>query len=95
MTQMSSAYDSLFDIGAIDIDGHVINKLRDLTAGKKATLVVNVATQSPMADFNFKALNELYDRYEQFGFEILAFPCNQFHKQEPTSEHDIKTYIQE
>lgn len=64
MTQMTSSYDSLLDIGAIDIDGHVINKLRDILPGKKAILVINVSTQSPMADFNFKALNELYDRYE-------------------------------
>nr|GLL42649.1 GPX5 [Ipomoea trifida] len=32
-------------------------------------------------------LTELYNKYKDKGFEILAFPCNQFLKQEPgTSE---------
>jgi len=35
---------------------------------------------------------QLYDKYNKDGFEILAFPCNQFGKQEPKSEAEIKQF---
>ena len=92
---MATAFDSIYDIGAIDIDGKPVNKLRDIIGDKKCTMIVNIATQSPMADFNMEALNELYDRYCNDGFEILLFPCNQFHKQEPLGEHEIKKEVSE
>jgi len=33
---------------------------------------------------------QLYERYQPRGFEILAFPCNQFGGQEPGSSAEIK-----
>lgn len=36
---------SLFDIPAVDIDGNKVEKLGDLLTGKKAILVVNVASK--------------------------------------------------
>jgi len=36
---------------------------------------------------------QLYDKYHDQGFEILAFPCNQFGKQEPKSEAEIKQFV--
>ena len=76
MTNLATAYDSLWDIGAIDIDGQVINQLRDVIQGKKAAIVVNSASLAGSADMNIKALNELYDKYEKAGLEIFMFPCN-------------------
>lgn len=35
---------------------------------------------------------QLYNKYHDKGFEILAFPCNQFGKQEPKSEAEIKQF---
>jgi len=35
---------------------------------------------------------QLYDKYNKDGFEILAFPCNQFGKQEPKTEAEIKQF---
>ena len=72
----ATTYDSLWDIGAIDIDGQLINKLGDLVYGKKCVLVVNVASLAHKADLNYRSLQELYDKYEGLGFEVLAFPCN-------------------
>ena len=43
---------------------------------KKAVIVVNSASLAGSADMNIKALNELYDKYEQAGLEIFMFPCN-------------------
>ena len=31
----------------------------------------------------YKGLAELQDKYKRKGFEVLAFPCNQFGSQEP------------
>ena len=76
MTNLATAYNSLWEIGALDIDKQVINQLKDLGQDKKAVLVVNSASLAPSADMNMKALCELYDKYEKYGLEILAFPCN-------------------
>lgn len=50
--------------------------------GKKAILVVNVACKWGLTSSNYKRLTEMYNELEKQGFEILAFPCNQFFKQE-------------
>ena len=42
---VSTIYDSLWEIQATDIDGKVIERLGSLVKGKKAVLVVNVATK--------------------------------------------------
>ncbi len=36
----------------------------------------------------YKALAELQDKYKRKGFEVLAFPCNQFGSQEPGTPPD-------
>jgi len=35
-------------------------------------------------------LEELYQKYKDNGFVVLAFPCNQFKNQEPLSNEEIK-----
>ena len=42
--KVSTGFTSLWEIGAVDIDGNKIDKLGTLCKGKKATLVINVAT---------------------------------------------------
>ncbi|CAO2839697.1 unnamed protein product [Amaranthus hypochondriacus] len=54
----------------------------------KVLLVVNVASKCGFSNINFTQLTELYLRHRDKGFEILAFPCNQFLKQEPGSSED-------
>ena len=61
---MATSYESLFDIGSVDIDGQVVNRLGDLLYGKKCTLVVNVASMSKCADLNYRSLAQLYEAYE-------------------------------
>ena len=36
----------------------------------------------------------MYDQLEQKGLEILAFPCNQFFKQESGSHKEIIEFVQ-
>lgn len=45
-----------------------------------------------MTDQNYKELVTVYNRYASKGFEVLAFPCNQFGAQEPGSNSDIKKF---
>ena len=37
----------------------------------------------------------VHRKYRDQGFEILAFPCNQFMKQEPGTNPEIKAFAQE
>ncbi|KMT06110.1 hypothetical protein BVRB_7g162820 [Beta vulgaris subsp. vulgaris] len=54
----------------------------------KVLLVVNVASKCGFTNVNYTQLTELHQRYKDRGFEVLAFPCNQFLKQEPGSSED-------
>ena len=36
----------------------------------------------------------MYKEYRSHGLQILAFPCNQFDKQEPWPEAQIKEHVQ-
>ncbi|TXG52765.1 hypothetical protein EZV62_021934 [Acer yangbiense] len=49
----------------------------------KVFLIVNVASQCGLTNSNYTELSQLYEKYKNQGFEILAFPCNQFGAQEP------------
>eukprot|EP00033_Pygsuia_biforma_P001447 GCRY01001635.1.p2 GENE.GCRY01001635.1~~GCRY01001635.1.p2 ORF type:complete len:116 (+),score=23.75 GCRY01001635.1:343-690(+) len=35
----------------------------------------------------------MYEEYQPQGFEILAFPCNQFGKQEPGTHEEIRAFV--
>lgn len=36
----------------------------------------------------------MYNKYKSQGFEVLAFPCNQFGAQEPGSDAEIKKFAE-
>ena len=77
---------TLYDFAASTIDGDAYN-FADLK-GKKV-LIVNIATECSLAP----QLNKLQELYEEFGgddFEIIAFPCNDFGRQEPGNNTEIK-----
>ncbi|KAL2510644.1 putative glutathione peroxidase 4 [Abeliophyllum distichum] len=58
----------------------------------KVLLVVNVASKCGFTNTNYTQLTELYSKYKDRGFEILAFPCNQFLNQEPGSSEDAEQF---
>ena len=59
----------------------------------KVMLIVNTASKCGFTP-QYKELQELYDLYNKDGLEILAFPCNQFGKQEQGSNDDIQEFCQ-
>ncbi|KAJ6797057.1 putative glutathione peroxidase 4 isoform X2 [Iris pallida] len=56
----------------------------------KVLLVVNVANKCGFTNVNYTQMAELYAKYRNLDFEILAFPCNQFLKQSPGPSQEIK-----
>jgi len=57
----------------------------------KVRLVVNVASKCGLTP-QYEGLEALYRKYHQRGFEVLAFPANEFGGQEPGSEAEIKEF---
>jgi len=88
---VNAAEKTIFDFTCLDIDGREV-KL-DIYRTSPVVLVVNVASQCGYAHANYRQLQKLYDQYHAKGVEILAFPCNQFAKQEPWVNSDIKSYV--
>lgn len=57
----------------------------------QVVLVVNVASQCGFTP-QYSGLESLYQRYREQGFTVLAFPCNQFGRQEPGDEAEIRRF---
>ena len=71
-----------------DIDGHSV----DLKRFKgKVLLIVNTASMCGNTP-QYAGLQEMYERYRERGFEVLAFPANDFGQQEPGSNQEIKGF---
>ena len=73
---------------ADDIDG----KKRSLADFKgKVLLIMNTASKCGTTP-QYANLESMYKKYHDKGFEVLAFPSNDFGKQEPGSNADIKKF---
>ena len=57
----------------------------------KVLLVVNTASACGFTP-QYEGLQALYSSYRDRGFEVLAFPCNQFGAQEPGSDDEIQSF---
>ena len=72
------------------IDGATI----DLnTYAGKVVLVVNVASRCGFTR-HYRELQATHEKYEKRGLVVLGFPCNQFGKQEPGTDAEIKAFCQ-
>ena len=79
---------SINEIILNDIDGKSV-KLSDYKG--KVLLIVNVASYCGYTK-QYVGLEQIYKEYKDKGFEILAFPCNQFAEQEPGTNEEIKNF---
>jgi glutathione peroxidase len=85
---MAAKATSIFDFTMDDIDGKPVNL--DQYRGK-VLLVVNTASfcgNTPQ----YSDLEKMYETYQEKGFEILAFPANNFGQQEPGTNQEIKNF---
>ena len=57
----------------------------------KVLLIVNTATGCGFTP-QYKGLEELYQKYNSQGLEILDFPCNQFGNQAPGNDEEIHEF---
>jgi len=57
----------------------------------KVLLIVNTATRCGFTP-QYKDLEAMYEKYNEQGFEILDFPCNQFGAQAPGTIAEIKEF---
>src|SRR5512147_2627121 len=81
---------SVHDFTVKTIDGSEVSLSR--YAGK-ALLIVNTASECGYTP-QYKGLEELYQQYKARGFEVLAFPSNEFGGQEPGSNAEIKKFCE-
>jgi glutathione peroxidase len=79
---------NIYDISVKTIDG-LEKSLSDYKG--KVLLIVNVASKCGYTK-QYEGLQKLYLKYKDKGFEILAFPCNDFGSQEPGSNEEIKQF---
>jgi len=80
--------DNINDITVMDMENNSI-QLSDYNS--KVLLIVNVASECGYTP-QYKGLEETYKKYNSLGFEILAFPCNDFGAQEPGTNDEIKAF---
>ncbi|MCM1540255.1 MAG: glutathione peroxidase [Blautia sp.] len=59
----------------------------------KVLLIVNTATGCGFTP-QYEGLQDLYEKYQSRGLEILDFPCNQFGHQAPGSDQEITDFCQ-
>src|SRR5882757_8972206 len=57
----------------------------------KVILIVNVASKCGFTP-QYTGLEAVYEKYKDKGLVVLGFPCNQFNKQEPGSNEEIKLF---
>ena len=80
--------DNINDITVTDMNGDTVN-LADYNG--QVLLIVNVASECGNTP-QYGGLEEIYEQYNSEGFEILAFPCNDFGGQEPGTNEEIKEF---
>ncbi len=80
--------ETINDITVKDMNNKDVN-LSDYKG--KVLLIVNVASECGYTP-QYKDLEAIYEQYKDKGFEILAFPCNDFGGQEPGTNKKIKEF---
>lgn len=79
---------NIHEISVRDMDGKEI-KLSEYKG--KVLMIVNVASKCGYTK-QYAGLENLYEKYKSKGFEILAFPCNDFGGQEPGTNKEIREF---
>lgn len=95
---------SIYDIpiGFIDGSGNVMEAVKG-----KVCLMVNIASKcryeakcSPLWSFartsrQLWELQQVHEEFQDEGFSVVGFPCNQFGKMEPAENNEIADFIKQ
>lgn len=79
---------SFHDFKTVTLEGEEINLSK--YKGKKI-LIVNTASKCGLTP-QYEGLQKLYEKYKGENFIIIGFPANNFAKQEPGSNDEIKEF---
>ena len=79
---------TVYDFHGLQFNGEK-KSLQDYAG--KVLLIVNTASRCFFTK-QYKSLEKLYQSYKDSGFEILAFPSNDFRGQEPMTGLQLETY---
>ena len=79
---------NLYDVTVKNNKGEEV-QLKDYSG--KVLVIVNTATGCGFTP-QYKGLEELYQKYNNDGLEILDFPCNQFGHQAPGEDNEIHEF---
>ena len=88
VTAVTAQIKTLYDFKTTTIDGkpYDLSKLK----GKKV-LIVNTASKCGFTP-QYEGLERLYEKYKKQNFVIIGFPANNFGKQEPGTNTEIKEF---
>lgn len=79
---------SVLDFTVTDIEGNPVELSR---YRGNVLVIVNVASRCGFTR-QYRALQDVYERYKDRGLRILAFPANDFGNQEPGTNEQIKEF---
>ena len=89
--KVSADYDKLaYDFKFKDLDGSALN-LSEYKS--KVVVVVNVASQCGFTN-QYEDMQNVWEQYQSRGIIMLGVPSNDFGKQEPGSNEDIKNFCE-
>ncbi len=60
----------------------------------KVILIVNTASRCGYTP-QYEGLEKLYKQYKDQGLVVIAFPCNQFYRQEPGTNEEIQAFCRD
>ncbi|MBQ6811634.1 MAG: glutathione peroxidase [Agathobacter sp.] len=81
---------TIYDYTVKDAEGNDVS-MKDYEG--KVLLIVNTATGCGFTP-QYEGLQDLYEKYQEQGLEILDFPCNQFANQASGTEEEIVDFCQ-
>jgi len=88
---VAAAEDGLFDRKMELLSGETVDMSR---FEGRVVMIVNVASRCGRTP-QYEPLQALYEKYQDEGFVVLGFPCNQFGRQEPGTAEQIREFCTE
>ena len=85
---MSATSQQVYDFSVQTLSGETVSLAQ---YRGKVLLIVNTASECGFTP-QYAGLQALYEALAPRGFEVLAFPCNQFGKQEPGDAQAIRSF---